>query len=313
MNLIDIFKTFDDNQKCIDYLEKKRWKDGVICPYCKSNKTCKHTEKNKIRNQCWNCKKSFSVTVGTIFHHTHIPLNKWFMVISLMLNAKKGLSAYQVSRDLNINRPTAWSMMHRIRKAMQTEQKDLLSGIVEMDECYIGGKPKKGDKKKDDDDNDINKRGRGTDKEAVVGIVERKGKINLLQATKEMLKGKNLLELVRKSVDCENSMLMTDEYSGYSKMYCVIQHRQVNHSKGEYSKEYSYEKRGEERQSFKCHTNTIEGFWGLLKRGIIGQFHKVSKEYLSYYLNEFEFRYNRRDIKANDVFEEMMWRMLRLG
>lgn len=160
MNLLDLFQRYQDNDVAIAYLESIRWKNGIICPYCNSDKTCKHHvsvgDKIRKRWQCQSCHRPFSVTVGTIFHHTHIDLNKWFWLISLMLNAKKGLSACQAARDLGMRRPTVWSMMHRIRKAMATDQATLLQGIVEMDECYVGGKPIKGDH--DDDDKPKNRR-----------------------------------------------------------------------------------------------------------------------------------------------------------
>lgn len=292
MNLLQLFTKFQDNQQAIEYLERIRWSKEVICVYCNSNKTCKHKEQNKTRWQCWNCKKSFSVTVGTIFHHSHVPLNKWFMLIALMLNAKKGLSAYQASRDLGIRRPTVWSMMHRIRNAMATEQGELLKGIVEMDECYIGGKPRKENKKDDDDKG--NPRGRGTKKEAVVGAVERKGNVKVEQVSKMMLNAKGLLAFIRKNMDITETLLVTDEYTGYNKMNDKIAHYSVNHSR-EYVK-------GD------IHTNTIESFWAILKRGIIGQFHKVSKKHLQKYLNEFEYRYNRRNLETKDVFNNLLMR-----
>ena len=149
MNLLELFQRFQQNEEAIHFFERVRWKNKVICPYCESDKTCKHHVKGRKRWQCWGCHRPFSVTVGTIFHYTHIPLNKWFMLIALMLNAKKVLSACQAARDLGMRRPTVWSMMHRIRKAMETSQDELLKGIVEMDETYIGGKPRKG--KKNDD------------------------------------------------------------------------------------------------------------------------------------------------------------------
>ena len=294
MNLLQLFTKFQDNQQAIEYLEQIRWNEEVICVYCNSNKTCKHKEQNKTRWQCWNCKKSFSVTVGTIFHHSHVPLNKWFMLIALMLNAKKGLSAYQASRDLGIRRPTVWSMMHKIRNAMATDQGELLKGIVEMDECYIGGKPRKENKKDDDSDNNGNPRGRGTKKEAVVGAVERKGNVKVEQVSKMMLNAKGLLAFVRKNMDIAETLLVTDEYTGYNKMNDKIAHYSVNHSK-EYVK-------GD------IHTNTIESFWAILKRGIIGQFHKVSKKHLQKYLNEFEYRYNRRNLDTKDVFNNLLMR-----
>lgn len=292
MNLLQLFAKFQDNQQAIEYLEQIRWREGVICTKCGSNKTCKHREKTKTRWQCWNCHHIFSVTVGTIFHHSHVPLNKWFMLIALMLNAKKGLSAYQASRDLGIRRPTVWSMMHRIRNAMATEQGELLKGIVEMDECYIGGKPRKENKKDDDDKG--NPRGRGTKKESVVGAVERGGNVKVEQVSKMMLNAKGLLAFVRKNMDIAETLLVTDEYTGYNKMNDKIAHYSVNHSR-EYVK-------GD------IHTNTIESFWAILKRGIIGQFHKVSKKHLQKYLNEFEYRYNRRNLETKDVFNNLLMR-----
>mgnify|MGYP003330230137 CR=1 FL=1 len=295
MNLIQLFTKFQDNQQAIEYLEQIRWSKEVICVYCNSNKTCKHKEQNKTRWQCWNCKKSFSVTVGTIFHHSHVPLNKWFMLIALMLNAKKGLSSLQASRDLGIPQVTTWSMMHRIRKAMASDQAELLKGIVEMDECYIGGKPRK-ENKKDDDNNDGkgSPRGRATKKQAVVGAVEREGSVKIEHVSKAMLNNKGLLNFVRKNINIAETLLVTDEYKGYNRMNDKIPHYSVNHSK--------------EYVSGDIHTNTIESFWAILKRGIMGQFHWVSKKHLQRYLAEFEYRYNRRSQDTKDVFNNLLMR-----
>ena len=296
MNLLQLFTKFQDNQQAIDYLEQIRWSKEVICVYCNSNKTCRHKEQNKTRWQCWNCKKSFSVTVGTIFHHSHVPLNKWFMLIALMLNAKKGLSSLQASRDLGLRPMTTWSMMHRIRKAMTTDQADLLKGIVEMDECYIGGKPRKENKKDDDDENNTGSpRGRGTKKTAVVGMVERGGNVKAKSVAKNELNFIDFSKIIRKNINVAESLLVTDEYKAYNRMNKVIPHYSVNHSR-EYVK-------GD------IHTNTIESFWAILKRGIIGQFHWVSKKYLQNYLYEFEFKYNNRANKTNITFEDLIGRM----
>ena len=146
-SLIKLFKKFPTEESCIEFLENIRWKDGVICVYCGSNKTCQHNEKNRRnRHQCQDCGKSFKVTVGTIFHNTKLDLRKWFWMISMMLNAKKGISACQVARELEMRRPTVWLKMHQIRSAMNTEQKELLTGIFEMDETYV--KTTKDDDKK---------------------------------------------------------------------------------------------------------------------------------------------------------------------
>lgn len=292
MNLLQLFTKFQDNQQATEYLEQIRWSEEVICVYCNSNKTCRHKEQNKTRWQCWNCKKSFSVTVGTIFHHSHVPLNKWFMLIALMLNAKKGLSSLQASRDLGLRPMTTWSMMHRIRRAMATDQGKLLKGIVEMDECYIGGKPRK-ENKKDDDDSKGNPRGRGTKKEAVVGAVERSGNVKIEQISKTMLNAKGLMAFVRKNIDTAETLLV----KAYNNMNKTVAHYSINHS-NEYVRGY-------------IHTNTIESFWAILKRGIIGQFHKVSKKHLQKYLDEFEYRYNRRDLETKDVFNNLLMRAVR--
>lgn len=145
MNLIQIFKQFPTQESCISHLEKLRWNNKPICPYCQSINTNHLVKEN--RHHCNGCRKSFSVTIGTIFHDTRLPMQKWFLAISLMLNAKKGISSRQLARDLELPVKTAWSMNHRIRKAMKQDD-GLLSGIVEMDETYIGGKPRKEAKKK---------------------------------------------------------------------------------------------------------------------------------------------------------------------
>ena len=300
MNLIELMQQFPDQKSCVEYLEKKRWGDKIRCVYCNSENT--HKQPNDLRHHCNGCRKSFNVTVGTIFHDTKLPLQKWFIVMSLMMNAKKGLSACQVSRDIGLRRPTVWLMMHKIRKAMNTEQMELLSGIVEMDETYVGGKPRKEAKKKSDNDDDVtppNKRGRGTKKECVVGMVERDGKVKAQHVNKDEIKGIDLTELVRKNVDIENAVLMTDEYKAYNSMKRFIKHLQVNHSK-EYARD--------DKVFGRVHTNTIEGFWALLKRGIVGQFHKVSKKYLHQYIDEFCFRYNER--KNDDIFNALLMRCI---
>jgi transposase-like protein len=136
MNIVSIYKKFPTDLDCIKHLEKIHWKDGVFCAYCGSTKTSKHNTttldtRSGRRFQCQDCKKSFSVTVGTIFHRTHLDLRKWFWMISMMINTKKGISACQVARELEIRRPTVWALMHKIRKALATEQDELLRGIFE--------------------------------------------------------------------------------------------------------------------------------------------------------------------------------------
>lgn len=148
--LINFFKKFSTEESCIEYLEKTRFKDGYYCVYCGGIKVYKHMAEDRPRLQCGDCHKSFKVTVGTIFHNTKLDLCKWFWVISLMIGAKKGISSHQIARELEIRQATVWSVMHRVRKALKTEQAELLKGIFEMNETYINAK--KDEKDKDDND-----------------------------------------------------------------------------------------------------------------------------------------------------------------
>jgi len=296
MNIIQIFKQFPTQKSCIKHLEKLRWGKTPVCVYCGSTNTNPLNQEGRYRHYCNGCCKAFNVTVGTIFHGTHVPLQKWFLLISLMQNAKKGLSSCQAARDIEMNRPTVWSMMHRIRKAMGSDN-SLLSGIIEMDETYVGGKPRKDNKKDDDDENNMGgPRGRGTKKTAVVGMLERGGNVKAKSVAKNELKFIDFLKMIRKNINVAESLLVTDEYKAYNKMNKVIPHYSVNHSK-EYVK-------GD------IHTNTIESFWAILKRGIMGQFHWVSKKHLNSYIDEFCYRYNAREIDSSSVFTMTISRML---
>jgi len=229
----------------------------------------------EARHHCNACNTTFSATVNTIFHHTHLDLQVWFLAISLILNAKKGISARQLARDLEVNKNTGWYMGMRIRNAM-FDQGDLLRGIVEMDECYIGGKPRKG--------TGPHKRGRGTSKAPVVGMIERGGNVIARPVKKSKLNSKSLARFVREHVDVSDAILITDEYSGYVRIKGFMPHAVINH-------QISY-------ADGEIHTNAIEGFWSLLKRGMIGQYHKVSLRHLHQYVTEFCYRYNGRNNPA---------------
>lgn len=288
MNIIQIFERFPTQEACKEHLEKARWGDTPKCPYCQSVRTTR----NAGRHYCYNCKTSFSVTVGTIFHRTHLPLQKWFLAITLILNAKKGISALQLSRDLEVNKNTGWRIAMQIRKAMtQRDQRDLLTGVVEMDETWIGGKPRKGGDRKA-------KRGRGTKKPPVIGVVERGGKVRAKATRKEKMKGRHLRAFVRHNVNVETAHLITDEYKGYLGMSKVVPHSVIRHS--------SWYVDGD------IHTNTIESFWALLKPGMFGQFHSVSRKHLQRYVDEFCYRYNLRHADGRDMFDLTVDRALGL-
>jgi transposase-like protein len=197
-----------------------------------------------------------------------------------MLNAKKGLSSRQLSRDLHVHKDTAWRISMKIREAMRDpEHARLLSGMVEADETYIGGKPRRGDGKP-------HKRGRGTDKTPVVGLIERGGNVKAKVFKKDNVKAHSLSALVRRCVDINNATLITDEFHGYWGIKAFMPHLTVNHKLTYCDGE--------------IHTNNAESFWAILKRGIIGQFHKVSVHYLPRYLDEFCYRFNHR--KSENLF-----------
>ncbi len=200
MNIVRIYQLFPAESDCIAHLEKVRWQGKPICPYCASDRTT--AAPTEQRHHCNNCKTSFSVTVSTIFHHTHLPLQKWLLAVSIVLNAKKGLSARQLARDLEVNKNTGWRMGMQIRKAMaERGQRELLSGIIEMDETYIGGKPRKGNTgSSGQDGGNKSQRGRGTKKTPVVGMLERGGRIRTRVVKKGDLTAKKLSALVRTSI-----------------------------------------------------------------------------------------------------------------
>lgn len=280
MNIVSVYKAFPAETDCLNHIEKVRWNCKPVCPYCKSDKQTPLPKEK--RYHCNNCNTTFSVTVGTIFHQKHLPLQKWFLALSLVLNAKKGISARQLGRDLEVNKDTAWRMGMKIRQAMtQQEQRELLTGVVEMDETYVGGKPRKGS-----GDGTPLKRGRGTKKIPIVGMVERECQIRAKVCKGKKLNMKTLNALVRENVDTSNATLITDEYTGYFGIKRFMTYKVVDHS--------VWYVNGD------AHTNNIESFWALLKRGIVGQYHKVSLRYLPKYIDEFCYRHNHR--KDDDLF-----------
>ena len=224
-----------------------------------------------------------------------MPLQKWFLAVMLMLNAKKGLSALQLSRDLKVNKNTAWRISMQIRKAMkQTGQRSLLTGIVEMDETYIGGRPRKGTR--GNGPAGRHPRGRGTKKAPVIGAVEREGKVTAKAVAKDKMKGRHMRAFVRQHIDTSNASLITDEYKGYLGMSKVLPHAVIKHARW--------------YVDGSLHTNTIEGFWALLKRGMCGQFHSVSRKHLQRYVDEFCYRYNLRNDDPSAVFTSTIHRGL---
>lgn len=291
MNIKQLNKNFNTQQKCLKYLEKMRWGKTVKCPFCHSKNTSR-IKSDAGRHHCNDCKRHFSVLIGTIFQGTRLELPIWFQIIALMLNAKKGIASKQLMRDTGISYKTAWYVSMRVRCAMVQENEEM-QNIVEMDEAYIGGKPRKTNEKQNANEPNLfkitNKRGRGTKKVPIVGIVERNG--NVVLKVIEKLTSKNLMAMLKENVRTESTILITDNYKGYKKFDQIIEHLVIDHSK-----EFS---RGV------VHTNTIEGFWAIVKNSIRGQYIAISKKYLPFYLVQAQYVYNHRNYAGN-LFEHFI-------
>ena len=283
MNILSVMDRFPDQEACIAHLERVRFGGRPYCPLCGSVKVARKRENEVVgRWNCHGCKSSFNVLSQTVMQKTKIPLQKWFLAIALIVNAKKSLSSHQLARDLNMHQNSAWYLMQRIRAAMAANQGDFLRGIVEADESFLGGKPRKRNRRSS---RKPAKRGRGADKTAVIGAVERGGKVKAMVT--DDLTGRGILQFIQDSVDPEGSILISDEYAAYEAVSPYMPHLAVNHSE-----RYSDLSGG--------HTNTIEGFWALLKRAWYGQHHHYAKLFSPLYVAEAAWKYNHR--KDTDSF-----------
>jgi transposase-like protein len=267
INLISLIDRFHGEDKSRDRLEKLRWPEGIECIRCDSKKISRL--KNRTQYQCNSCRYHFSVTAGTIFHDSHLPLWKWFVAVYLIVESKKSISANQLKRMLGTTYRTAWHLSHRIRAAFKEVDAQLLKGIVETDETFVGG--------------EVRGMGRGYtgNKAIVVGAIQRDGAIRLQVVgarDRETLHG-----FIHKNVASDTDAIYTDEWTAY---YGIAdgdtKHETVNHSAKEYV-------RGD------VHTNSMENVWSLLQRSIIGSYHHVSTKHLDAYLDELEFRFNNRE------------------
>jgi transposase-like protein len=271
--------TFPNEEACDAFLVTHRWPDGVHCPRCGSTNVYA-LQTMKYRWECPDCRQGnayrFSHLVGTVFENTNVDLRQWFRVVHLMTTSKKGISARQVHRYMGFGSyKTAWYMCHRIRAAMQDKEFRKLMGIVEVDETYVGGK----DRNKHWDKRSGGTGGTGSGKTTVVGAVQRKG--NVVARVIEHADTDTLEGFVREAVSNKVSLIATDDHAGYRTLGNEFPHGVVRHIDKEYV-------------VGAVHTNTIEGFWSLMKRGVIGTYHKVSAKYMPLYVAEFQFRYNNR-------------------
>ncbi|MGD0506426.1 MAG: IS1595 family transposase [Terriglobales bacterium] len=298
MNLLDIYKELNTEEKCLTFLEHMRWPDGVKCLSCESLRITRITSKGKTNKktgrtgpdrqlyQCNECRFQFTATTGTVYHDTHLPLSKWFLAIALITESKKGISANQLSRALGVQYRTAWYLAHRIRKAMVDANRPKLKGIVEIDETYIGGKQR-------------GHRSKLKNKDVVIGVRERGGDLRLVQTPDN--KADTVYQVIAENVAKDAQGIMTDEstiYNFQTTQFHKVPHERIRHRDKIYV-------RGD------VHTNTVESAFSLFKRGLTGAFHKVSLKHLQRYLNEFSFRFNNR--KAADLFGMTVRRMALAG
>lgn len=276
MNLMDIIQRFSTENACRKHLVKVRFPNGVPCVRCGAEPKRVHLIKSRGLYQCLECGYQYSPLVGTVFTDSPLPLAKWFLAIYLMCESKKGISASQIGRTIGVSYKTAWYLCQRIRAAMKNTNFDKLGGVLEMDETYVGGKSH-------------GKRGRGASgKTPVVGILQRNGRV--VFSVMSGVTSEKLEAMLQDAASDEVELIITDEFTAYKTIGKLYKHERINHS-------VSYV-RGV------IHTNGVENVWSLLKRSIIGAYHKVSRDYLPLYLAELAFRFNNR--KESNMFDMVL-------
>jgi transposase-like protein len=278
LSLGNLDARFTDSFAAADYLESIRWPNGPVCPHCGESERKPYRLKHQTRKlwKCAACRKQYTVTVGTIFESSHVPLNKWLLAFNLLCSSKKGMSAHQLHRMLGVTYKTAWFIFHRVREAMRDPAfTTRLSGTVEADETYIGGKRRHIPGKRTGRPGPSDK-----NKAAVLTLVERDGRARSFHVAR--VDAVNLRGAIRQHVERDAS-IVTDEWQSYRGLGSEFKsHETVSHGEGEYV-------RGA------VHTNTVEGYFSILKRGVNGTYHRISPAHLHRYLNEFDFRYSTRE------------------
>jgi transposase-like protein len=284
MDMMKLMEAFDTEAECRAYMQELRWPDGIRCPRCNGETISRIVKRDQF--DCDSCRYQFSVMSGTIFHDSHLPLPKWFATTYLICESRKGISANQIKRMMGISYKTAWYLCHRIRAAMN-EADHKLSGTVEIDETYIGGKQR-------------GHKGQLKSKAPVIGIRERGGHLHFIKANE--VNQQAVYDIIARNVDKTVDVIMTDESKLYNfKMtqFRNARHESVNHSADEYVR---YE------NGLCCTTNAIESAFSLFKRGIVGAWHRVSTKHLSAYLQEMTWRFNNR--KNPYLFRDTMLKLI---
>ncbi|MFT3884873.1 MAG: IS1595 family transposase [Flavobacteriales bacterium] len=283
-----MFSRYPSNEECRRLLEKALWPNGPICPFCSHDKIYRF--RNGRTFKCSSCKRNFGVTKGTVFEGTKLPLGKWFKAIHRFSSDKKGTASHGMARHLGITQPNAWYMLHKIRKMMcnHPDFHRKLSGTIEVDESYVGGKNK---------NRHYNKRYKGNqgrslqDKALAWALVER-GTGTVLPIGIKRLHGKGMRLLIKNKVTA-GSKVMTDEFCAYQGLDKYFDHGVVNHGAHQYC-------------NGDATTNTVEGFWSWLKRSIVGIYHGVRRHWFFRYLMENAFRYNTRNLTDSDRFGQLL-------
>ena len=281
-SILDLLKTFPDDQACIDHLEKLRWNGNVISPFDPESKVYKCAG-NKYK--CKTTGKYFNVRTNTIFDNTKIPLLKWFLALYVFSSHKKGISSHQLARDISVTQKSAWFMLHRLRYAFDHPNfKAVLTDDVEIDETFVGGKNKNRHQSKKVE----NSQGRSfKDKTPVLGMIQRNG--NLITQVVPDTKRATIEPITKISVQA-GANVYTDEWHAYNNLGENFNHAITNHGAKQYV-------------NFMAHTNGIESFWSHLKRGIDGIYKWVSKDHLQSYVDEFTLRFNTRKYSTQSIFD----------